>query len=349
MITIAGTATAVPPYGMRRQDVKQSIERVFKLEPRKLASVLALVDNAQVEQRYSAFPLDYLVQPRSLSQTSQEYQEHAVGLGRRVTLDCLAQAKLEPSEIDLLITVSCTGYMIPSLDAYLINDLGFRPDVRRLPITELGCIAGAMALSQAYAYVRAFPDANVLVVAVELPSLTFQRDDYSPANLVSCALFGDGAAAVLVTGREVAGPCILDTASYLVPDTLDAMGYDLRDNGFHMVLSKDVPHILRDKVGALTRAFLGRHGLQPEELTACVLHPGGRKILDYLEEDLGITRAQTQPSWDVLRDYGNLSSATILFVLQEWLTKRRPAPETYGLAAGFGPGLSIELLLLQWR
>ncbi len=348
MITIAATATAVPPYAMRRQDVKQSIEQVFKLEPRKLASVLALVDNAQVEHRYSAFPLDYLVQPRSLSQTSQEYQEHAVGLGRRVTLDCLAQAELNPSEIDLLITVSCTGYMIPSLDAYLINDLGFRPDVRRLPITELGCIAGAMALSQAYAYVRAFPDANVLVVAVELPSLTFQRDDYSPANLVSCALFGDGAAAVLVTGRELAGPRVLDTASYLVPDTLDAMGYDLRDTGFHMVLSKDVPHILRGQVGTLTRAFLGRHGLQPDELTACVLHPGGRKILDYLEAELSITRAQTQPSWNVLRDYGNLSSATILFVLQEWLTKRCPALGTYGLAAGFGPGLSIELLLLQW-
>jgi alkylresorcinol/alkylpyrone synthase len=333
---------------MARQDVKQTIQHVFSLESRKLAAVLAIIDNAEIEQRYSAFPLDYLAQPRSLTETSLEYQEHAVGLGRQVTMDCLAQAGIASSEVDLLVTVSCTGYMIPSLDAYLINALGFRPDVRRLPITELGCIAGAMALSRAYEYVLAYPAANALVVAVELPSLTLQRNDHSQANLVSCALFGDGAAATLITGRDTRGARILDTASCLVPDTLDAMGFDLRDDGFHMVLSREVPRILRDQVGDLTRSFLKSHGLYPEEIGACVLHPGGRKILDYLEEELGITREQTQPSWDVLRDYGNLSSATILFVLREWMTQRAAAPGTYGLVAGFGPGLSVELLLVQW-
>ena len=151
--------------------------------------------------------------------------------------------------------------MIPSLDAYLINDLGFRPDVRRLPITELGCIAGAMALSQAWSFVRAFPAANVLVVAVELPSLSFQAHDTSTANIVATALFGDGAAAALVTGQPRPGVEIVGTQSALMPGTLGDMGYDLRDSGFHMVLSKDVPAILRAQIGGLSASFLAQHGL----------------------------------------------------------------------------------------
>jgi alkylresorcinol/alkylpyrone synthase len=293
-------------------------------------------------------PLDELIRERSLTQTSQDYQEHAIALGRKVAADCLSQAGLHPADIDLLITVSCTGYMIPSLDAHLVGDLGFRANVRRLPITELGCIGGVMALSQAREFVRAFPGTNALVVAVELASLTFQPRDRSQANLVSCALFGDGAGAALITDRTIPGVQIVDTASYLIPDTLDAMGFDLRDNGFHMVLAKAVPDILREQIRAVVTPFLEQHGLRPEQLAAYVLHPGGKKILDYLEEELHSELQMTQQSWDVLRDYGNLSSATILFVLREWLTRRRPATGTYGLAAGFGPGLSIELLLVRW-
>lgn len=348
METIATITTAVPPYAMTCAEVKQVMRQVFQLEPRRHAAVMALFEHAQVARRYSVFPLDELIRPRSLTQTSQEYQEHAIALGRKVTADCLTRAALRPTEIDMLITVSCTGYMIPALDVYLAGDLGFRPDVRRLPITELGCIGGAMALSRAREFVRAFPGTNVLVVAVELPSLTFQQRDRSPANLVSCALFGDGAAATLVTSRAVPGARIVDTASYLIPDTPDAMGFDLRENGFHIVLAKSVPDILRGQIRPLVRQFLDRHGLRPEELVAFVLHPGGKKILDYIEAELNIERHMTRPSWDVLRDYGNLSSAAILFVLREWLANRRPADGTYGLMAGFGPGLSTELLLLQW-
>jgi alkylresorcinol/alkylpyrone synthase len=348
METIATIATAVPPYPMTCAAVKQAVQQVFQLEPRAQAAVMALFDHAQVARRYSVIPLDELIRPRSLTQTSQEYREHAIALGRRVAAGCLRQAGLRPVDIDMLITVSCTGYMIPALDAYLVNDMGFRADVRRLPITELGCVAGAMALSRAREFVRAFPGTNALVLTVELPSLTFQPHDRSQANLVSCALFGDGAAAALVTSRAASGVQILDTESYLVADTLDAMGFDLRDNGFHMVLAKAVPDLLRRQIGPLTARFLGRNGLRSEQLAAFVLHPGGKKILDALEAELHIGRDATQPSWDVLRDYGNLSSATILFVLGEWLTRRRPATGAYGLAAGFGPGLSIELLLLRW-
>jgi alkylresorcinol/alkylpyrone synthase len=348
MATIASIATAVPPYRMTCAEVKQAVRKVFPIAPHRLEAVMQLFDHAQVAQRYSVLPLEQLIRPRLLTQRSREYQEHAIALTRQVAADCLAQAGLRAEAIDMLITVSCTGYMIPSLDAYLINDLGFRADIRRLPITELGCVGGAMALSHAREFVRACPDCSALVVAVELSSLTFQPHDRSPDNLVACALFGDGAAAALITGRTPPGVQIVDTASYLIPDTLDAMGFDLRDNGFQIVLAKSVPEILRGQIRPLVEQFLDRHGLQSGQLAAFVFHPGGKKILDYLEEELSIERQKMQPSWNVLREYGNLSSATILFVLREWLSERRPATGTYGLMAGFGPGLSIELLLLRW-
>jgi alkylresorcinol/alkylpyrone synthase len=348
METIATIATAVPPYRMTCADVKQTVREVFAIGPHRLAAVMQLFDHAQVAQRYSVLPLDELIRPRSLTERSRQYQEHAIALGRRVAADCLDQARLRPADIDMLITVSCTGYMIPSLDAYLIGELGFRADVRRLPITELGCIGGAMALTRAREFVRAFPGSNALVVAVELSSLTFQPHDRSPDNLVACALFGDGAAAALVTSQALPSVRIVDTTSCLIPDTLNAMGFDLRDHGFHMVLTKSVPEILRGHIRPLVEQFLDRHELQFEQIAAFVLHPGGKKILQYLEQELCIKRHKTQPSWDVLRDYGNLSSATLLFVLHDWF-RRRPESGAYGLLMGFGPGLSTELLLLQWE
>jgi alkylresorcinol/alkylpyrone synthase len=238
--------------------------------------------------------------------------------------------------------------MIPSLDAHLINLMGFRSDVRRLPLTELGCAAGAMALARASEFVRAFPDKTVLVVSVELATLTFQRGDLSQANLISCVLFGDGAAAAVVTGREASGPRIVDATTYTFPQSLDAMGFDLRESGFHIVLSKDVPQMIRDRISELVDGFLARRGLTRKAMAAFLLHPGGQKLLSYVEEQLGLCRCDTQLSWDVLAQYGNLSSATILFVLDACLTTKTMNPGDYGLAAAFGPGFSAELLLLQW-
>lgn len=348
---IAATATAVPSHAVGRDEVKACLRQVFSLEARRLEAMMAVIDNSQVQQRYCVRPVDYIVQPRSLEQTSREYREHSICLGRRVAADCLRKAGLAPGEIDMLITVSCTGVMIPSLDAYLMNDLGFRADVKRLPITELGCAAGAAAMARAADLVHAYPGASVLVVAVEIPSLAFQGSDVTQANLISTVLFGDGAAAAVVTGRALdgtRGPQILGSESFLFPNSIDAMGFDLFDNGFHIVLSKDVPQLIRDHIGGLLTAFLARHGLTQDQISAFILHPGGQKLLLYVEEELGLRRCNTQPSWDVLRDYGNLSSASVLFVLHEWLTKRSIASRQYGLMAAFGPGFSAEMLLLQW-
>jgi alkylresorcinol/alkylpyrone synthase len=346
--TIAGAATAVPPHLLTREIVKHHMKGVFSLEGKRLEAIHTVIDNSQIDERHSVFPVEYIIEPRPLSQINNEYREKAVELGMRATADALAQADMTPSDIDLFITVSCTGVMIPSLDAYIATEMGFRSDVRRLPITELGCAAGAAGMARAWEYLSAYPDRTVLLVAVELPTLTFQRKDFSQANLISAILFGDGAAGVVITGRDVPGPRILAAESYLFPNSLDAMGFDLRDSGFHIVLSKDVPQIIREKIKGLIDGFLAGQGLRREDISEFILHPGGQKLLSFMEAELGLTRADTELSWDVLRRFGNLSSASVLFILQQNLATRAVAPGSYGLLAAFGPGFTAEMLLLQW-
>jgi alkylresorcinol/alkylpyrone synthase len=348
--TISASATALPPHLITRDDVKYYMGRVFSIPERRVEAMMSIVDNAQVHQRHAIFPIDYTIEPRALSQTNNEYIEHAVKLGREAAEKCLEKAQLRPEDIDLIITVSCTGFMIPSLDAHLIKLMGFRPNICRMPFTELGCAAGAMAISRAADYIKSHPDANVLIIAVELPSLTFQRKDISQANLISSILFGDGAAAVVVTGKEKEGsPKVLVTETYTFPDSLGAMGFDLRDSGFHILLAKDVPEMIGAEIKGLVQGFLERNGKTRQDIKGWILHPGGARLLGNVEEQLGLCKCDTQPSWDILANVGNLSSATILFILQEWLEKRPLKAGEHAMAAAFGPGFSAEFLLLQWN
>ena len=345
---IASTATAVPEHVVTREQVKEYFGQVFPVTSARLDAMMEIVDHSEIRRRFCILPVEELVRPRPLEKISEEYREHAIRLGRCVAAEALARAAMQPVEIDLIVTVSCTGVMIPSLDAHLVNDLGFRSNVRRLPITELGCAAGASAVAKAWEFLRAFPGKNVLVVAVELPSLTFQRGNLSPANLISTILFGDGAAAAVLSGRPRPGPRVLDAESFLFPDSIGAMGFDLKDSGFHIVLSQDVPELIRGRIRELVHCFLSRNGRESGGVEAFVLHPGGRKLLQAMEAELGLSPDQTGPSWEILREYGNLSSASVLFVLHEWLTKRHVSPGAYGLMAAFGPGFTAEQLLLQW-
>jgi alkylresorcinol/alkylpyrone synthase len=347
MATITATATAVPPHRFV-QEQAAAYARAMPVEARRMATVQQIFQNAGVRQRYLVRPLDWVMRPRPLSETSREYQIQAIALGREVAVGCLEWAGLTPRDVDMLITVSCTGLMIPSLDAYLINELGFRRDTRRLPITELGCAGGAAALARAGEFVRAYPTRSALVVCVELASLTFQQHDGSMANMVSGALFGDGASAALVTGPDRPGARVLDSESFLFPDSYDAMGFDLRGTGLHIVLSKSVDGLIRSELRGVAERLLSRNGLSRDDLSFFVLHPGGRKVLECMEEELAIPREQVEPSWRVLAEYGNLSSATVLFVLDEWLKRRTPRSGEYGALAAFGPGFSAELLLLRW-
>ena len=349
-ITIAATATAVPPYRIGREEVKQYMQGVFSLDDARLEAMLAIVDHSQVKQRYCIHPIDTIIEPRSLDRLNREYADHSVRLGAAVAAECLARAGMTAARVDLLITVSCTGVMIPSLDAHLANRLGFRADVRRLPITELGCAAGAAALAYAADHLRAYPDATALIVAVELPSLTFQRRDTSQANLISSILFGDGAAAAIVTGdRAARGPRIARTESFLFPESLDAMGFDLQADGFHIILSRDVPDLIRKEVRGLVEGFLSRAGVRRDQLAAFIVHPGGQKLLTFIEEELGLDPSDTECSWHVLREYGNQSSVSVLFVLHEWLARHAPPRGAHGLLAAFGPGFSANMVLLGWE
>jgi len=347
--TIAAAATAVPPHIITRDDVKDCFGRVFEVPERRLEAMMSVVDNAGVQKRHSIFPIEYTTQSRAFSVTNNEYIEHAIRLGREATEKCLEQAGLRADEIDLIITVSCTGFMIPSLDAHLIHLMGFRSNVCRMPFTELGCAAGAMAMSRAADYIKSHPNANALILAVELPTLTFQRRDISQANLISSILFGDGAAAVIVTGQSRPGPRILTTETYTFPDSLDAMGFDLRDTGFHILLSKEVPELIGGKIKELVHCFLQRNGKTQQDIKGWILHPGGARLLGNIEKELGLCKCDTQPSWDVLGSVGNLSSATILFILKEWMEKRPLQKDQFAMAAAFGPGFSAEFLLLQWN
>jgi alkylresorcinol/alkylpyrone synthase len=354
---IVGTATAVPPHRATQEEVKERLRALLPFDARRLEAALSLFDHTGVERRYGVYPIGDFGRPRSLGESMALYRAHAIALGREVAARALASAGVRPEEIDLVVTVSCTGILIPSLDVYLADELGFRRDVRRLPLTELGCAGGAAALGRAHDFLRGFPAARVLVVAVELPSLSLQRHDVTPANLVSTALFGDGAAAVVLAGsaadaraaREDGPPLlhVLDAGSHVFPHTTDALGFDLRDDGFHTVLSKDVPVLLKKEIAALVRALMARRGLGRDDLSFFVLHPGGRKILGVVEEELHLGREDTQASWDVLRDYGNQSSASVMFVLDRHLAEHRPAPGARGLLAAFGPGLAVDLLLLE--
>jgi alkylresorcinol/alkylpyrone synthase len=347
-ITIAATSTALPPHEITRDDVKRYFGSTFAIDERRLNAMMAIVDNSQVRRRWFIHPVDYIIEPRPLATVTREFQEHSIALGQQAAEACLRKAGLEPSDVDLLITTSCTGFMIPSLDAHLINRMGFRPDTRRIPITELGCAAGAAALGRSADYVRAYPTATALVVAVELPSLAFQRRDLSQANLISTILFGDGAAAAVVTGQPARGPKILEVASHLLPDTIDAMGFDLQGDGFHIILSKEVPQLIRDRIKQILCTTLARRGLTTADISAYVLHPGGRALLQAIQDELGLTDEDTQPSWNVLRECGNQSSASVLFVLDEWLRTRDVPRGAYGMLAAFGPGFSAETALLAW-
>lgn len=350
MATIYATATAHPPHRYDQHEIWHSLPLWLEDRERLLPLARRVFANAAVQTRYGCRPLFDLVEPLSVTEMSTLYRTQACALGEQVARSCLERAAVHPGAMQLIITTSCTGFMIPSLDAYLANTLQFSSHVKRLPLTELGCAAGAAALARAFDYVQAFPAHSVLIVAVELPSLTFQVKDLSAANIVSSALFGDGAAAVLLRGSSAPGrPRIVATESTLFPHTTDLMGFDLKDSGLHIVLSADIPEVVCAAVPQLVEQFLSRRGLTVRDLRHFLLHPGGRRVIEGVAQCLGLTARQTDVSRSILRDYGNLSSASVLFILDRFLTTEHTQPGDWGLLLAFGPGFSAETLLLRWE
>lgn len=347
MARVVAVGTAVPPYRLDAAAASDVLVRAFGRHLGDVRAVLRMAANAGVRERYLSCPAEELLLPRRLGETNRRYTETAIALAEQAARQALARACLAPAAIDLVVTTSCTGYMLPALDACLVERLGLRPDTRRLPITELGCLAGAAALGYAAALLAGLGARAALVVAVELPSLTFQPDDASMDNIVSALVFGDGAGAAVLRADEGEGMALIASRATIVPGTLADMGFDLHDDGFHVTLSRDVPRLLARPLAAAVSALLAERRLQVGELRFACIHPGGPKILRAVDAALG-TEGLTAPSWEVLARFGNQSSAAVLFVLDQ-LFAAPPPDGAYGLLAAFGPGLSLELGLLQWR
>jgi alkylresorcinol/alkylpyrone synthase len=291
--------------------------------------------------RHLVAPVEWLLRPRTLGETMRAYAEHAPRLARLASCRALAAAGVEPAQVDLVISVSCTGYLVPSLDVRLAAEIGLRPDVTRLPLTELGCSGGLAAIAAAHRHLAAFPDHRVLVVAVELPTLTFQTGDRSLDNLTAAMVFGDGAAAA-VLGAGDGGLHVRGAASRLLPDSEAALGFDLRDTGFHVVLDRRLPRLIEGSLAGVVADFADRQGIAAPSFYA--VHAGGPRVFDAVEAALGLATGDLALSRRVFREVGNLSSASILFSLAE---AQRTGARGDGLAIAFGPGVTLELAHLD--
>lgn len=353
MSRLAHIATQLPEHALSADKVEEYVHKVAPVWGLKPETIIRVLRNSKVERRFVVQDVEQLVAEHTFKDRNDLFIEHSVRLGEQAIQKVLDAAGLTPKDVDMLFTVSCTGFMIPSMDAYLIPKMGMRPTTKRVPITELGCAAGAVGLSRAFEYIRAFPDHKVVLLAVELPSLTFQRHDGNMAMAVSSIIFGDGAAAALLTGEfpQRAGPRILATQSFIFPESLWYMGFEIDGDGLHIVLDKKVPSAIQQTIHPLVTEFLAGHGLRLGDIKWVAMHPAGKKPISFMEEELGMPRSMTQFTWDVLRDYGNMSSASVLFVLKSLLD----APEApakhgdLGLILAFGPGFSAELLLARWE
>src|SRR5213593_1480952 len=289
MSVIEAVGTAVPPHCVRQDTARDFCRAMFAEAFPDVDRLLGVFQNTRIEQRYFSAPREWFETEHSFSEKNELYLESAIGVGQAAILDCLNSAGLEPREIDHLIFVSTTGLATPSIDARLINALRMRTDIRRTPIWGLGCAGGAVGLSRAFEYTRAFPRSRVLVLALELCALTFQRNDLSKSNLVAVALFADGAAAALVSGRDVGGEGlrILGSKSTIWYDSLDVMGWEVNDRGLKVLFSRDIPSIVRKSVLPNLLEFLHDHGLERGALRHFVAHPGGAKVIEAYSEVLG--------------------------------------------------------------
>ncbi len=306
-----------------------------------------------VHERHLALPADRYADLAGLEQRTRAWLEVATDLGEEALRRALDECGLSAADVGELVTTTVTGVAVPSLDARLMNRLPFAPELRRVPLFGLGCAGGAAGVARVDDYLRAFPDRVAALLSVELCSLTLQPGDFSIANLVSSGLFGDGAAAVIAVGAEhplaaTAAPAVLASRSRFFPNTERVMGWDVVDQGFRVVLSTDVPVIAREHVPDVVRGFLDDHGLGVDDVETWVTHPGGPKVMDSLEEGLALPTGTLDPSREALARMGNLSSASILFLLDEFRRRRRPAAGAHGVMLAMGPAFAAELVLLRW-
>jgi alkylresorcinol/alkylpyrone synthase len=354
---IAGVASAFPKQYFRQQEITAALIERWAGKLDNPAVLERLLSRVGVEGRHLALPIEAYDGLTSWGKANDAWIEVSEELAEQALCRALTRAGVSAEKLGAIFFVSVTGIASPSIDARLINRMHLPLSIKRIPIFGLGCVAGAAGIARAADYVRAYPAECAALVSVELCSLTWQRDDLSAANLISAGLFGDGAAAVVVAGAEVestpslgqaAGPRILCSRSSFYPWTQEVMGWAVSEKGFRIVLSPDVPRMVYEHLASDVDQFLADNGLSRSDIRSWIMHTGGPKVLEAIEDALQLPAGALDASWDSLRKVGNLSSASVLLVLEDFMNARRLAEGSYGLLAAMGPGFCSELVLLRW-
>ncbi len=347
---IAGVAGAFPRHYYRQEEIAAALEGHWaqRLENPKILN--RLLGRVGVKARHLALPIAAYDDLTTWGKANDAWIEVAGDLAEQSLCRALTRAGLSEADIDAIFFVSVTGIASPSIDARLINRMHLRTDVKRIPIFGLGCVAGAAGIARAADYVRAYPRQVAALISVELCSLTWQRGNLSMANLISSGLFGDGSASVIVAGaeRKASGPRILASRSSFYRDTENVMGWNISENGFNIVLSNEVPAMVRKHLAHDVDAFLAEYDLSRSDIDTWIMHTGGPKVLEATSNALELPEGALDVSWESLRNVGNLSSASVLLVLEEFMNRRRPASGSYSILAAMGPGFCSELVLLRW-
>lgn len=348
-VKITSVATQLPPYTRSTPEIIPYLKGwLAGQESRFQRKVIKLFENAGVDRRYSIMDAEDVFLKTSFQEKNEVYKTETIKLAEQALTKALDRANLSPQDIDFIITVSCTGIMIPSVDAYLINKLDMKQEIVRLPVTEMGCVAGISGMIYANNFLKANPNKRAVVIAVESPTSTFQIDDYSMVNIVSAAIFGDGCACTILSSYEdEEGPEIIGDAMYHFYDAEHMMGFELTNSGLQMVLDKEVPEKIAEHFPHIVHPFLAKNGISIEDVDHLIFHPGGKKIVQTIEQLFGDLGKNIDNTKSVLKDFGNMSSATVLYVLERFM-EQNPQKGDIGMMLSFGPGFTAQRLLLRW-
>jgi alkylresorcinol/alkylpyrone synthase len=358
MSVIAGVHGVLPNHQYAQSTITEVFEKFVSPDGSRHRVIQRIHEAVGVQYRNLALPLDAYENLIGFGTTNNEFIRIAVDLGEQAIVGALKKSGFKASDVDLIISTSVTGIAVPAIDSRLIPRLGFRPDIKRLPLFGLGCIAGATGIARVHDYLLGDPDAIAILLSVELCSLTLQRDDLSMANIVASGLFGDGAAAVVIVGQRralekgLSGPKIISSRSRIYADSEDAIGWDISETGFHIVLSEKIPEMISANIDRDVIDFLSAKDLRKVDITTWICHPGGPKIITAVQHALNLADQQLDLSWKSLQSKGNLSSASILHLLQDtmygWKDSTPPPKDSFGLVISMGPGFATEFVLLKW-